>query len=115
MLGTFSNIIFTSIDRWFVKIYMSNIEFAMYSFAVSIEGLMNVMVSPISTTLYNFFCKNINKLELKNIKEKIIMFASFVVIGAYPAKFVIERYLTNYTDAIHILFYLLVLRFLALL
>lgn len=106
MLGTFSSIILTGMDRWFIKVLMDNTAFAMYSFAVSMEGLMDVAVSPISTTLYNYFCVHTDRVELKKIKNQIIIFATLIVACAFPAKFVLETFLTRYMEAGSVIFYL---------
>ena len=55
MLGNFSSGIFTGLDRWFVKLLLSAINFAMYSFAVSVESIINVFISPITISMYNYF------------------------------------------------------------
>lgn len=106
MLGNFSSMILTGMDRWFIKALMDNTAFAMYSFAVSMEGMMNVAVSPVSTTLYNYFCCHNDKDELRRIKGKIILFAAAIVSCAFPAKFILETYLKKYLDATSVIFYL---------
>lgn len=106
MLGNFSSMILTGMDRWFIKALMDNTAFAMYSFAVSMEGLMNVAVSPISTTLYNYFCSHTDENELKSIKSKIVLFATLIVACVFPAKFVLEKFLLQYIDAESVLIYL---------
>lgn len=106
MIGNFSNILLSSMDRWFVKIMMSTSQFAYYSFAVTMEGFLNVAVTPITVTLYNYFCNYNNTEDVIRIRKYIIIFASILISLAFPAKFVIEIYLTNYLEAINILFIL---------
>lgn len=106
MLGNFSSIILTGMDRWFIKALMDNTAFAMYSFAVSMENLMNVAVTPVSTTLYNYFCIHTDNIALKKIKGKIILFAAAIVACAFPAKFILEKFLTKYLDSTGVIFYL---------
>lgn len=106
MLGTFSSIILTGMDRWFIKALMDNTAFAMYSFAVSLEGLMNVVVSPISTTLYNYFCHEQSKESLESLRGKVNLFAATVISCAFPAKFILEIFLPNYLAAVQVMFLL---------
>ena len=106
MLGNFSSMILTGMDRWFIKALMDNTAFAMYSFAVSMENMMNVAVTPISTTLYNYFCSHKKEEELRNIKGIIILFAAAIVACAFPAKFILETFLTKYLDSTGVIFYL---------
>lgn len=106
MFGNFASIILTGMDRWFIKALMDNTAFAMYSFAVSMENMMNVAVTPVSKTLYNYFCSHSKDSELRNIKGKIILFASAIVACAFPAKFILETFLTKYLDSTSVIFYL---------
>lgn len=106
MLGNFSSIILTGMDRWFIKALMDDNAFAMYSFAVSMENMMNVAVTPVSTTLYNYFCVHKDEETLEKIKGKIILFASVIVACAFPAKFVLETFLPKYLDSSGVIFYL---------
>lgn len=106
MLGNFSSIILTGLDRWFVKFLLDTVAFAQYSFAVSIENFVNFAVSPISTTLYNYFCYDHSKEEIESIRNSVILFAAALIACAFPAKFILEVYLTKYLDATGALYFL---------
>jgi len=106
LIGNFSNIFFTTIDRIFVRNSIGLTQFAFYSFATSIEGLLNVFITPISTVMYNYFC-NTNDINLiLNVKRKILIFSSLLIALIFPAKFIIEHWITKYNDAINVLFFL---------
>lgn len=106
MLGTFSSTLLTSMDRWFVKFFMNTIEFAQYSFAVSVESFLNIAVTPITVTLYNYFCKNHKVERIQFMKRCVMIFAVFIVSVAYLAKFVLEIFLNNYLQSIKVIFIL---------
>lgn len=99
MLGNFSSVILTSMDRWFVKILLNTAAFAEYSFAVSLENFINVAVTPVSVTLYNFFCANPDMEGIRKIKNYVLLFSSVMVTAAFPAKFILETWLTSYSGA----------------
>ena len=80
LIGNFCNVIFTSIDRLFIKYFLGTIKFAFYSFAVSIENLMNVFITPISTVMYNYFCNNNGKEDIIRVKKYILLFATFIIV-----------------------------------
>lgn len=106
MLGTFSSTLLTSMDRWFVKFFMNTIKFAQYSFAVSVESFLNIAVTPITVTLYNYFCKN-HKIEgIQYVKKCVMIFAVFIVSVAYLAKFILEKFLYNYLKSTEVIFIL---------
>ena len=98
-LGNFSSILMTSMDRWFVRILMDTVMFAQYSFAVSLESFLSVLISPITVTLYNYFCTHKEKKDIDAIRRVVVLFGSLLITVAFPAKFVLEIYLTKYIEA----------------
>lgn len=106
MIGNFCNVIFTSIDRIFVKNLLGTIKFAFYSFAVSVENLMNVFILPISTVMYNYLCNNRKEEQVKKLKKIILIFSTCVIALIFPAKFVVDIWLTKYKDALNVMFIL---------
>lgn len=111
MIGNFSSIILTGMDRWFIKFLMDTVAFAEYSFAVSIENFINFAVTPISTTLYNYFCGNVTNQQIKHMRNLVTIFSAFLISAAFPAKFILEIYLNKYIAATDVIFYLFVGQF----
>lgn len=106
MIGNFSNNLFTSIDRWLVKILMTTFHFAAYSFAVSIDSLITVFITPLYVTLYNSFCKDSSPAKIIDIKKLVLMWGFILAAFAFPAKWVIEHYLAKYEAALPLIFVL---------
>ena len=106
MIGNFSNILLSSMDRWFVKTMMDSEQFAYYSFAVSMEGFLNIAITPITTTMYNYFCNNLEKKDVIYVRKYVMIFGTIIAIAAFPAKFVIEIFLPGYLGAVRVLFIL---------
>lgn len=103
MLGNFAFIFMTGMDRWFVKALMDNAAFAMYSFAVTLEGMLTVAVTPLSTTLYNYFCNHQETDEIRNSAGKIIIFATVLVAVVFPIRFIMEHFLPAYLGSQQVL------------
>ncbi len=99
MLGTFSSIILTSIDRWFVKMTLETIDFAEYSFAVTMDNFVNVAITPITLTLYNYFCRKKENCNFEKIRSYIIITSIYTIAAFFPAKFILETYLTKYINS----------------
>ena len=114
MTGNFCNVIFTSIDRLFVQFLMGKIKFAFYSFAVSIENLVNALVTPISTVMYNYLCNHREAEKVKLLKRVILLFGAAILLFAYPVKFVIVHWIPNYIEAIPVLFLLFAAQFVSI-
>lgn len=106
LLGNFASILLTSMDRWFIKVLMTTINFAEYSFAVSMENLLNVAVTPVTTTMYNYFCETKNKKEVSTARRYLTIFSAFIVICAFPVKLVTDMFINKYVGALHVLFIL---------
>ena len=98
-VGNLPSVVLTSMDRWFVKALMTTLAFAQYSFAVSMENFMNVAVTPVTTTLYNYFCKATDEVKVRKARNYVMIFAALIVSCAFPARFILEVYLTKYIDS----------------
>ena len=114
LVGNFCNVIFTSIDRIFVKNLIGLVQFAYYSFATSIENLMNVFITPISTVMYNFFCNEKENVTVVKVKRYIVIFSAIIIVMLFPVKFIINKWLTKYKEAINILFILVSAQYIAI-
>ena len=114
MIGNFCNVIFTSIDRLFVKYLLGTIKFAFYSFAVSVENLMNVFITPISTVMYNYLCTHKEKKQILNVKKYILIFASAVIVVVFPVKFIVNIWLTKYEESLTVLFLLFAAQYISI-
>lgn len=106
MLGNFSNNIFTGIDRWFVKLGMRSYDFAIYSFAVSLENMIGLLITPISLTLYNYFCRDIDKKNVLLVKKMATLWGLILIGAIFPIEFIINAYLADYSDSIPIIVFL---------
>lgn len=106
MIGSFCNVIFTGIDRLFVQYLLGSIKFAYYSFAASIENLLSVFITPISTVMYNYFCINNNKENIRRIKEYLLTLSSYLIASAFIIKYIIYNFIDKYIESSDILFLL---------
>lgn len=106
MLGNFCNVIFTTIDRIFVKNLINLTNFAYYSFAVSIENLLTIFITPITSVMYNYFCKNNDLNKIIDIKRYILLFSSIIILIIFPIKFIVEIWIDKYIPSLNVLFLL---------
>ena len=114
MTGNFCNVIFTSIDRLFVNNLIGMVEFAYYSFAVSVENTLNIFIVPISTTMYNYFCKEKSKERIIKIKRYSLLLAAMIMSLAFPARFIIEHWIPKYISSIDVIFFLVAAQYAAM-
>ena len=103
-LGNLSSIFLTSMDRWFVKALMDTLAFAQYSFAVSVENFLNLAITPVTTTLYNYFCRVSDEGEHRKVFNYVAVFATIIPAAAFPVKFILEVFLTKYIESSAVVF-----------
>lgn len=111
MLGNFSGVIFTSLDRLLVKKFLGVIQFAYYSFAVSIESLMNTVITPISIVLYNYICKNQQEEKIIFAKNLMLIIASSILIFVFPVIFIVQNWIEKYASSLPVLYLLFVAQY----
>ena len=103
LLGNFSVILFYAIDRWFIKIFFDVDTFAYYSFAISILKVVNLLISAISITFYNYLSKGENIEKIKKMKLYFI-FLGVIASGAYFVfAAIISIFLKKYTPSLSII------------
>lgn len=105
-LGNFSSILLTGMDRWFVKFLLNSVAFAQYSFAVSMEGFLNVAITPITVTMYNYFCRENDPRKIRQVRNFVVIFAAFLISCAFPVKFILEHFLQKYISSATVMFLL---------
>lgn len=106
MLGNFSNNILTGIDRWFIKLLMTTTDFAIYSFAVSVDSLVAIFVNPVTITMYHTLCTIKESDKIREMKRMILLWGCVIMALAFPAKWVIEHFLDKYLHAVELIFLL---------
>ena len=104
MIGNFVTNFFSSIDKWFIKLIMNTYNFAMYSFSVSLENVINTFMTPITISMYNYFCKKPSISKIKKIKNCTFIYSFLIISLAFPAKLFIELFMKKYNDSIIVLF-----------
>ena len=106
MIGNLSVGIFTGIDRWFIKLLMTSVQFAYYSYAISMETVIGLFMSPLTVVMYNYFCLDHEKREIMKIKRLIAIWGFVLIATAFPAKFILINFIPKYKDSISVLFWL---------
>lgn len=103
MFGNLFSFFLIGMDRWFIKMLMSVSAFAQYSFAASIENMLNLLVTPVTITLYNYFCVKRTVKDIKRIKTWLLIGGAVMIATLFPIKFIMEKYLMNYIKSISVL------------
>jgi len=103
MLGNLSYILFSSIDKWFVKGSMGMQYFAYYSFAVQLLSIMNMFINPIGLTFYSYMSKYREREFEYLLKTRIISILFLMLSGVFAIKFVVIHFIEKYAEAIPVI------------
>lgn len=106
LLGNSVSTLFTGIDQWFVKLLMDKSAFASYSFAVSMERVIIIFITPITTVLYNYFCQEKAGDHNDFLKHTLLLWSFFILTVTYPLRWIVQNFIVNYSDSVEIIFIL---------
>lgn len=101
--GNMAYTVFSSIDKWFVKILEGITHFSYYSFAVELLTAVNMFANPIAYTLFSYISKKKSPEFELYIKRGIIVWLFFILNGVYVLKMIIKSYIPKYESAISIM------------
>lgn len=99
MCGNLASFILTGMDRWFVKFTLETFYFAQYSFAVSLENMLNLLITPVTVPLYNYFCTEKKDDKVRFVHSVLSVFSSCILCLGYISAIMIDLILPNYREA----------------
>lgn len=105
-IGVLSGFFLSGMDRIFVKIFMDTKAFAQYAFAATVENLLNIIITPITTTLYNYFCNETAEEQVRKIRNIVMVASMYMLLAFFPVKCALNIFLNSYVDATGVLAFL---------
>ena len=103
LIANLGIVIFNALDLWFVKFNFSSHEFAYYSFAISILNIINIMVSSVSITFYNYLAREEKEESVKNLKKYFIIIGAFFSLAYFVFALIVNVFLEKYIPALKII------------
>jgi O-antigen/teichoic acid export membrane protein len=103
LLGNLSNTLFYSLDRWFVKFLLAIENFAYYSFAISMMGIINLMISSIAMTFYPYLARGYTENLVREIKKYLLIIGSFASFGYFILGFIVRVFLEKYIPSLNVI------------
>lgn len=103
ILGSGANVIFHSIDKFFIKGFFSAYEFSIYCFAFSLLNVMNVFINAIAQPMYLRLVSNLDNIqERKNFKEILLCFGGFSGCAYYAVSVIVRYFIPEYIESLQI-------------
>lgn len=103
MIGNLIAILLYAIDKWFIKLFFTTIDFSYYSFAISMFNIVIILLNSISITFYNVFAKNKNDSYVKKIKNNVLLIGSYSSSIYFILVFIINSFLKKYIPSLTII------------
>lgn len=103
LLGNIIVVLLYSIDKWFVKIFLSINDFAYYSFAVSMLNIITVLVNAISITFYNYLFSNNSPDKIAVLREKLIVLGMYSSCSFFILKMIVVLFIPKYIQSLDII------------
>ncbi|PZX50267.1 hypothetical protein LV84_04067 [Algoriphagus ratkowskyi] len=101
----FGNILFTmyfDVGKWTTKLFLSNIDFAIYSLSVSLVGFVLIFVSSVNKIFYPYLFKNQDSNSISQIRVILLLVSAFSIPFYFILDFIVLLYLPNYVDSLPI-------------
>ncbi len=103
LLGNYINLLFSSADKQFVNSFFSTKEFALYSFAISLQSIMTVFITSLSQPLFPALANGkVSDDDHNLIKEMLIIFGSFSGCAFFLVSIIVKKFITKYIGSIEI-------------
>jgi O-antigen/teichoic acid export membrane protein len=106
MMGNLALIVFSTLGRWVVKIWMSDADFAYFSFASSMMQVITVVISSIALTFYPYLSRISQVKDFSRLKIQLIITGVFLSSSYFALKFIVMNFIPKYLDSLSILGFL---------
>lgn len=103
LIANLSVLLFYGIDRWFVKVFYKTNDFAYYSFAISMLNIVNIFISAISITFYNYLSKGEDKERIKELKIYFLIIGGIASFAYFGLACIVNIFLKKYIPSLSII------------
>ncbi len=103
-MGNYVSTLFHSVDKQYIKIFFDDFEFVMYSFAMSMQTIMTVLITSLSQPMYfQLASTNMTKESFQRAKELLFIFGSLSSCAFYVCSIMVKWMLPKYIDSIRVI------------
>ena len=104
LVGGYINVLFTSSDKQFVQLFFSKEQFAYYSFGMSIQSMISILIVSISQPLFPKLAKGGMCLSEYNfLKNILIVLGAFLSSAYFFASFFVKILLPKYIPSLDVI------------
>jgi len=103
MIGNLAMILFYTLGRWIVKIFMTDADFAYYSFATSMMQILTIVISSIAMTFYPYLSRIHKKKNLSRLKIQLIIIGAFFSLSYFVFNIAVNTFIPKYSFSLKII------------
>jgi O-antigen/teichoic acid export membrane protein len=104
MIGGIVTIVFLSVGRQFVLLFYSSTDFAMYSFAMSMQAIMTLFIGAIAQPMYWRLASGRSAAdELQRLKEVLLVFGAVAGVAYFVVSIFVDWYVPKYHDSLAVM------------
>ena len=96
-------ILFFTLGRWVVKLFMTDADFAYYSFATSMMQILTIVISSIAMTFYPYLSRIHQKSNLKRLKIQLIIIGAIFSSSYFIFNFAVTAFIPKYVLSLRII------------
>lgn len=103
MLGGGINVVFNSVDKFYIKGLFSDYEFSMYCFGITLLNVMHVFISAIAQPMYLQLSMDIDNVKKrKEYKELLFCFGALSGCAYYAVAIIVRYFIPNYIGSLSV-------------
>lgn len=103
-IGSYINTLFVSADKQFVQFFFDSTCFAFYSFGISMQALMTVMITSLAQPFFPEMAKGTFKdNDYIKLKEILLFFGSMSGCAYFACSFIVKLFIKKYIDSLDVI------------
>lgn len=100
MIGNLLFAIFFDTGRWLSKLFLTNTEFAIYSFGMSLIGFITIFINSVTQSLYPHLSRNFSVKLIEKYRNLSYVIGSFSFIGYFLILVIVENFISKYVSSL---------------
>lgn len=103
-IGSYVGSLFHSVDKQYIKVFFNDLQFAMYSFAMSMQTIMTVLITSLSQPMYfKLAASGMSKRDYRDMKELLFVFGSLSSCAYYACSIMVNDFIPKYIESIKVI------------
>ena len=100
MIGNLLFAIFFDTGRWLSKLFLTNTEFAIYSFGMSLIGFITIFINSVTQSLYPHLSRNFSISLIGKYRNMSYVIGSLSFIGYFLISIVVKLFISKYESSL---------------